>query len=117
MANGKACILYGDGKQTRDFVYVDDVVAALVLSADIDCRGEINISTGEEIDMWQMIGAIESAAGNKLKLELAPARAGEQRRSVLLNTRALETLNWRPQINFTEGVRRTYEWVKNNSKL
>lgn len=117
MANEKACTLYGDGKQTRDFVYVDDVVAALVLAADIDCRGEINISTGEEIDMWQMVEAIETAAGHKLKLELAPARAGEQRRSVLLNTRALETLNWRPQTNFTEGVRRTYEWVKNNTKL
>ncbi len=117
MASDKACILYGDGKQTRDFVYVDDVVSALALAAEIDCRGEINISTGEEIDMWQMVTAIESAAGSKLKLELAPARAGEQRRSVLLNTRAFETLNWRPQINFTEGVRRTFEWVKNNSKL
>ncbi|MDD3285031.1 MAG: NAD-dependent epimerase/dehydratase family protein [Patescibacteria group bacterium] len=116
MAHDKPCILYGDGKQTRDFVYVDDVVAALVLAGDIDCRGEINISTAQEVDMWAMVAAIESAAGAKLKLELAPSRAGEQRRSVLLNRRALETLNWRPQVEFTEGVRRTYEWVKNNGK-
>lgn len=114
MANNKTCTLYGDGKQTRDFVYVDDVVEALVAAANIDCRGEINISTAKEIDMWAMIAAIESAAGAKLSLELAPARPGEQRRSALLNQRALETLNWRPQIDFTEGVRRTYEWVKNN---
>ncbi len=114
IAHDKTCVLYGDGKQTRDFVYVDDVVEALVLAGEIDCRGEINISTAKEIDMWEMIAAIESAAGTKLKLELAPARPGEQRRSVLLNQRALETLNWRPQMEFAEGVRRTYEWVKSN---
>ncbi len=115
MAKGKTCVLYGDGQQTRDFVYVDDVVAALVSAAEIDCRGEINISTGVEIDMWQMVAAIEAAASDKLKLDRAPARLGEQRRSVLLNRRALETLNWRPQIEFAEGVRRTYDWVKNNA--
>lgn len=115
MAKGKTCVLYGDGQQTRDFVYVDDVVAALVSAAEIDCRGEINISTGVEIDMWQMVAAIEAAAGEKLKLDRAPARLGEQRRSVLLNRRALETLNWRPQIEFAEGVRRTYDWVKTNA--
>lgn len=115
MAKGKTCVLYGDGQQTRDFVYVDDVVAALVSAAEIDCRGEINISTGVEIDMWQMVAAIEAAAGEKLKLDRAPARLGEQRRSVLLNHRALETLNWRPQIEFAEGVRRTYDWVKTNA--
>jgi len=116
MANNKTCVLYGDGKQTRDFVYVDDVVSALMAAAQIDCRGEINISTAKEIDMWEMIAAIEAAAGAKLSLELAPARLGEQRRSSLLNQRAWETLNWRPQVDFVEGVRRTYEWVKNNQK-
>ncbi|MDP3837269.1 MAG: NAD-dependent epimerase/dehydratase family protein [bacterium] len=112
MANDKACTLYGDGKQTRDFVYVDDVVAALIAASKIDCRGEINISTATEIDMWAMVTAIEEAAGKKLKLELAPTRAGEQRRSVLLNRRALETLDWSPQIDFAEGIKRTYQWVK-----
>jgi UDP-glucose 4-epimerase len=112
MAHDKPCVLYGDGKQTRDFVYVDDVVDALILAGGIDCRGEINISTGTEIDMWQMITAIESAAGQKLKLTLSPGRLGEQRRSVLANARALEILNWRPAVSFTEGVRRTYDWVK-----
>ena len=111
MAHDKTCILYGDGKQTRDFVYVDDVVAALIAANAIDCRGEINISTGEESDLWRMIAAIEEAAGKKLKLERAPAKLGEQRRSVLSNRRALETLNWRPQVSFEEGVRRTYQWV------
>lgn len=116
MANDKACTLYGDGKQTRDFVYVDDVVAALIAASKIDCRGEINISTATETDMWAMVTAIEEAAGKKLKLELAPTRAGEQRRSVLLNRRALETLDWRPQVDFAEGIKRTYQWVKETQK-
>jgi len=114
MAHDKPCTLFGDGKQTRDFVYVDDVVAALVMAAGVDYRGEINISTAQEIDMWQMIAAIEEAAGKKLKLELAPGRAGEQRRSVLLNRRAAATLGWKPEISFSEGIRRTFEWVKQN---
>lgn len=116
MASDKTCILYGDGKQTRDFVYVDDVVSALLRAQDIDCRGEINISTAQEVDMWQMIKAIEEAAGKKISLELAPARLGEQRRSALSNRRALETLNWQPRVDFKEGVRRTYDWVKKNMK-
>ncbi|MGE5425817.1 MAG: NAD-dependent epimerase/dehydratase family protein [Bacillota bacterium] len=112
MATGKPCTLYGDGKQTRDFVYVDDVVSALVKAGKIDCRGEINIGTGKEIDMWQMVSAIEAAAGGKLALELAPGRIGEQRRSVLSNRRALETLDWQPEVGFEEGVKRTYDWVR-----
>ncbi|PKM88214.1 UDP-glucose 4-epimerase [Candidatus Falkowbacteria bacterium HGW-Falkowbacteria-2] len=116
MASDKACTLYGDGKQTRDFVYVDDVVNAFIVASKIDCRGEINISTAKETDMWEMIMAIEEAAGKKLKIELAPARAGEQRRSVLLNRRALETLDWSPRVDFPEGIKRTYDWVKETQK-
>lgn len=111
-ASDTACTLYGDGLQTRDFVYVDDVVDALIKASQIDCRGEINISTGVETSILDMIQAIEKAAGKKLLLNKEAARAGEQRRSVLLNRRALETLNWRPQVSLEEGVARAYHWVK-----
>lgn len=111
-ASDSTCTLYGDGLQTRDFVYVDDVVEALIKAGIIDCRGEINVSTGIETNMLEMIGAIESAAAKKLKLIQAPGKAGEQRRSCLSNRRALETLDWQPQISFTEGVKRAYNWVK-----
>ncbi len=111
-ASDSTCTLYGDGLQTRDFVYVDDVVEALIKAGMIDCRGEINVSTGIETNMLEMIGAIESAAAKKLNLIKAPGKAGEQRRSCLSNRRAFETLDWKPQISFTEGVKRAYDWVK-----
>lgn len=111
-ANNTECTLYGDGLQTRDFVYVDDVVEALVKAGLIDCRGEINISTGKEINILEIIEAIEKVSKKKLRLIKAAARDGEQKRSCLLNQRALAILNWRPQVDFEDGVRRSYEWVQ-----
>ena len=111
-ASDSTCTLYGDGLQTRDFVYVDDVVEALLRAGIINWCGEINVSTGLETNMLEMIIAIESAAGKKLKLIQAPGKAGEQRRSCLSNSRAFEILDWKPQVSFTEGVKRAYDWVK-----
>jgi UDP-glucose 4-epimerase len=111
-ARDSECILYGDGLQTRDFVYVDDVVEAMIKASLIDCRGEINISTGQEINMLEMIKVIEEVSGKKLKITQAEARAGEQRRSVLLNRRAFETLDWQAQVDFKEGVKRAYQWIE-----
>ncbi len=106
------CHLYGDGLQTRDFVYVDDVVEAMIRASLIDCRGEVNIGTGKETNLLEMIKVIEEVSGKKLQLKQEEAKAGEQRRSVLLNSRALETLNWQAQVDFKEGVRRAYQWIK-----
>jgi UDP-glucose 4-epimerase len=112
LARDVNCVLYGDGLQTRDFVYVDDVVEAMIKASLIDCRGEINIGTGQEINLLEIIKVIEEVSGKKLQIKTEEARAGEQRRSVLLNRRALETLNWQPQVDFKEGVRRAYHWIE-----
>ena len=116
VANDKACLVYGDGKQTRDYVYVDDVVSALLKAMTVETKQEINISTATETDIWQMIKVIEEASQKKIEVKLAPARAGEQLRSCLSNSRAQEMLGWQPQINFTEGIARTYEWVRKQIK-
>lgn len=110
LASDKEAILYGDGKQTRDFVYVDDVVSAFLRAREIDCRGEVNISTAYESNLLELIAALEKAAGKKLSLKHEEARLGEQRRSALDNTRAFETLNWQPKVSLEEGLDRTYKW-------
>ncbi|MBN2884546.1 NAD-dependent epimerase/dehydratase family protein [Patescibacteria group bacterium] len=115
LANNKPCLIYGDGKQTRDYVYVDDVVAALIKAAEINYRGEINISTAQEVDIWQMIEAIEKAADKKLQTSLAPSKPGEVLRSCLSNQRAKEILDWQPQVSFTDGISKTYQWVVKQS--
>lgn len=111
-ARGSACVLNGDGLQTKNFVYVDDVVSALIKAGTIDCRGEINIASAKEVTMLEMIEAIEKATGKKLDYRHTEAKPGDVLRSCLSNKRALEILNWQPQVDFTEGVKRTYEWVK-----
>jgi len=83
---------------------------------DVDARREINISTSCEIDIWEMIGEIEKAAAKKMVVKLAPARAGEQRRSCLSNDLAKQLLDWQPQISFSEGIARTYQWVSEQFK-
>lgn len=112
IASDSECTLYGDGLQTRDFVYVDDVVSALIKAGTIDCRGEINIGTGKEVTMMAMIDAIEKAAGKKLNYKKIAAKPGEVLRSCLSNKRAFEILDWHPQVDFVVGVKRTYDWVK-----
>lgn len=111
-ASDGSCTLFGDGSQTRDFVYVDDVVSALIKAGIIDCRCEINIATSKEINMLEMIDEIEKAANRKLDFKKVAAKSGEVLRSCLSNKRALEILDWRPQVEFADGVRQTYAWVK-----
>ncbi len=107
------CLMFGDGKQTRDFVYVADVVSALVLAMDINCQGEINIGTGLETNLWQVVEAIEEALGQKLEIEVLPAKLGEQRRSVLDIKRAQAVLNWQPKVDLKAGILNTINWAKN----
>jgi UDP-glucose 4-epimerase len=103
---------FGDGKQTRDFVYVDDVVRALVLAKDIDCRGEINIGLGKEVNLLEIRQEIEAALGEPMKIKEEPGKVGEQRRSVLSRERAKAVLNWEPEIDLKEGIKRTIAWAK-----
>ena len=104
---------FGDGLQTRDFVYVDDVVRALSLAKEIDCRGEINISSGLEINLLALRKSIEDALGAPLKINEVPAKGGEPRRSCLSYARAEDVFNWQPQVNLEEGISRTIAWAKN----
>jgi len=107
-------IMYGDGEQTRDFVYVGDVVRALCLSREIECKGEINIGSSVETNLIQLKEYIEKALGRPMKLKQEDARAGEQRRSALSYKRAKDALNWEPEFDLEKGIAKTIEWTKNN---
>jgi len=107
-----ASIQYGDGLQTRDFVYINDVVQGLVLAKDIDCRGEINIGSSQETSLLDIRQHIEQALGEVMVVNEAPAKAGEQRRSCLSYSRAKAVLNWTPLVGLEEGIRRTIAWAK-----
>jgi len=103
---------YGDGRQTRDFVYVDDVVRALYLAKDTVYHGEINIGSEVESNLLDIRRNLEQALGAPLKIKEAPAKLGEQRRSCLNCQLAKKILNWQPEVNLAEGIKRTIEWAK-----
>ena len=110
---GSASTQFGDGLQTRDFVYVDDVVRGLFLAKDIDCRGEINLGSGRETSLLNLRKSISLALGKDIEVIEAPGKDGEQRRSCLSYGRAKEVLDWEPQVDLAEGVKRTINWAQN----
>lgn len=109
---GKTSYIFGDGLQTRDFVYVDDVVNAFIAGLDSDFVGEVNISTQEEVNLLEIVEAISEALGEEVKIEHQPAKLGEERRVCLDNSKAKNILNWEPQVSLKEGIARTIAWTK-----
>jgi UDP-glucose 4-epimerase len=108
----KPVTIFGDGKQTRDYVYVGDVVRANVAAVTASATGPINVGTGIETDVNQLYRALAAAAGSDRPPTYAPARPGEQSRSVIAATRARRELGWSPQVTIEEGLRRTYDFFK-----
>jgi UDP-glucose 4-epimerase len=112
---GQACTIFGDGEQTRDFVYVDDVVDAFVRSVD---RGEaalFNIGTGVETSVNRLYESMARAAGVDHPAVHAPARPGELARSSLDPSRAIETLGWRPATDLDTGTAAVLDWFRAQS--
>jgi UDP-glucose 4-epimerase len=111
---GLESLQFGDGLQTRDFVYVDDVVNGLFAALNIDCPSEINIGSEIETTLLDIRHDIEKALGEPMKVKEMPPKEGEQRRSCLSYVRAKAVLNWEPQIKLEEGIKRTITWAKTN---
>ena len=116
---GKPITIFGDGRQTRDYVFGVDVARANVLAADaaipaadgtIDPWG-INIGTGTQTSVVDLARAMMKATGIEVPIEHAPARAGELQASALKIDKAARVLSWRPSVTLGEGLRRTYDWI------
>jgi UDP-glucose 4-epimerase len=99
---GRTATIYGDGTQTRDFVYVGDVVAANLLAADSALEEAVNVGTGVETSVNDLAAALP-----ELAVEPGPRRAGEVQRSCLDAARAAAELGWRPRTNLADGLART----------
>jgi UDP-glucose 4-epimerase len=104
--------IYGDGKQTRDYVYVGDVVAAFLAAADRDRPGTWNIGTGIETTILDLVATIGEAAGRAVEPEFAPQRPGELQRSALAAELARRDLGWSPAVSLADGVRAVYRWIE-----
>jgi UDP-glucose 4-epimerase len=112
LLSGEPCRIFGDGEQTRDFVYVDDVVDALVRAADRGGGLLMNVGTGVETSVNDLYATMAAAAGVTARPDYAPARPGELRRSSLHPGRAEIHLGWRPWTSVREGTKAVLDWFR-----
>lgn len=110
LLSGEGCTIFGDGEQTRDFVYVDDVVDAFVRAIDRGSGLVFNIGTGTETSVNALYEAMARAAGVADDAVHADARPGELARSSLDPTLAGKELGWVPAVSLPDGVQRTLDW-------
>jgi UDP-glucose 4-epimerase len=116
LLEGKPPVIFGDGRQTRDYTYVGDIVQAnLAAAAHPEAHGEYNVGTGVESTVLQIVTALREAAGvpeDEWQPEFRPPRQGELDRSCLDVTRAREELGFRAETSLHEGMRLTFEALK-----
>ena len=103
--------IYGDGRQTRDYVFVADVVEAMLAGLERGGGGIYNVGTGVETSVLDLHAAIVAASGIDRSPEFAPARLGELQRSVLDPALAADVLGWRPGRSLAQGLAETWAWV------
>jgi UDP-glucose 4-epimerase len=110
LLSGKAPRVFGDGLQTRDFVFVGDVADANVAALGSRRSGELNVGTGRETSIADLVGIIVSGSGREAPIEMAPAKEYEVRRVCLDPGRARIWIDWRPRVDVREGLAATWAW-------
>ncbi len=109
---GEPPTIYGDGTQTRDYVYVGDAVQAFLTAGDNDRPGTWNIGAGDEVSVLDLVDIIGGVAGREVHPRFAAPRPGELQRSAVAPDRAASELGWRSATPLAEGVRRVYRWIE-----
>jgi UDP-glucose 4-epimerase len=113
MAAGAQTTIYGDGRQTRDFVHVDDVVRALLLAPG---SGRVfNVGSGAETSVLDLHEHCRAVSGGGQEAAFAPAREGDVQRSALDVSLVERELGWRPQVALDDGLRKTWEWAQSKT--
>ena len=112
MLERKPCTIFGDGKQTRDYVFVGDVVRANLAAASSNVSGAVNVGTGIETSVNDLYHTLGTVADVTRPPEYASARPGEQSRSVISPALAAEVLKWRPQVDLAHGLDQTFTYFK-----
>jgi UDP-glucose 4-epimerase len=112
MLRGEEVVINGDGEQTRDYVFVEDVVRANMAVSDSELTGAFNVGTGVETTVNELAGVLAAALDVPLRTTHGPAKPGEQKRSVLDGTKIRRAAGLPEPVAFGEGVRRTVEWLR-----
>lgn len=112
LLDSQHCVIYGDGKQTRDYVYVGDVIDAYLLAMDGGTNETFNIATGVETTVLELYEAISAEIGVSIEGEFGPERPGEAARVRLDISKAEAQLGWSPGVSLEEGIRLTVDSMR-----
>jgi UDP-glucose 4-epimerase len=112
LLNNENPIINGSGEQTRDYVFVEDVVKANVLNLNNESSDIYNIGTGIETNVNKLFRKLNLIAGERAKERHGPAAKGEQLRSVITSNKLYKKFNWKPSININEGLKMTFDYFK-----
>lgn len=115
--DGERPVIFGDGKQTRDFTYVGDVVAAMIAASESDANGPFNVGRSEETSVLRLVEVLGEHARGDFSPIFESRRLGEVERSALDPTKAAEILGWKAEVDIVEGMRRTMEWQAANRSV
>ena len=118
MLNDKQPPIFGNGKQSRDFTYIDNVVRANILSATVPgIKHEVlNIANGKDNTILELVALLNKILGKDIKPEFLPVRAGDVFRTLADITKAKKTIGYSPKIGFEEGLKKAVDWFKNKWK-
>ena len=112
LLRGEQPVINGDGKQTRDYVYVADLVRANLAALTSDFVGALNLGTGVETDVNKLFDHLRRLCGSSVSERHGPAKAGEQQRSVIDSALAGRVVGWQPEVSLEEGLRRTVAFFR-----
>jgi UDP-glucose 4-epimerase len=112
MLNNEQPIIYGNGRQTRDFVFVDDVAEANLAAMGQDSHGVYNVGTGTETSVNELFRMLAGLTGSPCKEVHGPAKPGEQMRSVVDPTKIKQELGWDPRVDLAEGLKKTVAYFQ-----
>jgi len=112
MLNNEQAVINGNGRQTRDFVFVDDVVEANLAMMGQDTQGTYNVGTGVETSINDLFRILVQHTGSASKEIHGPAKKGEQARSVIDNTKLRHEISWEPKADLSDGLKKTVEYFR-----
>ena len=120
MLRGEQPTIFGDGSQSRDFTYIDNAVSANLLAAyapPANVAGKVfNVATGTRVDLNETFAALKKLTGHSGEVKYGPEREGDIKHSLADISLATKAFGYRPSVNFEEGLRRTVEWYRGESK-
>ncbi len=112
MLNNEQAVINGNGRQTRDFVFVDDVVEANLAMMGQETQGTYNVGTGVETSVNDLFRILVQHTGSNSKELHGPAKKGEQARSVIDSTKLRHEVSWEPKADLSEGLKKTVEYFR-----